>query len=535
MGKVKKYTKIIILAILMKVLLFGMLSTATCFNDSMYDKNLSIDINNKENNLEEHLRAYNRLYYDKFFLTKDWEGGFSSYESSIEPYAERATIAWSLSKYLESEVIMYAATKDPVYLNRVIDVIDKALDLRDSKSGRVNKYGESPPIWSSGSRYGWGKSILENKKGEEVVEVLTYGKWDKDEGIIGELRRDNDVTYITVKPGSAKGTYKIRIQNDRVQFDRTYDELRLEKEGVILDDNSVRITVLKSSDELPKFKEKDFIGNILTPRPVKTALIFNPIIELVEIIKKDNLNEYYQKKADEYIEAAIKAIEYHEKDWVYLGNQRGYYSGSDREIEDNKRPLPWNKILELGRMSIKLYNITGEYHYKEKVEKIINCFMDHVEYDEKNDLYIWRYWEWDGYKVWEGINYARFAMDFIYEAYKTGIGFNEKEMNRFINSYRKNIYRDDNTISRRIDGSGVYHEERWLALALVNYLSEWGDDYFFYKPVKWIEEDDNGRAANVVKLLSIAKSVYQKRILNPEFEDMTDQEKVGEYRIINPY
>lgn len=487
-------------------------------------------ISEKENKLEDSIRAYNRAFYDDFFPSRDWQKGFDHYSSALEPYGERATIAWSMGHYLESEVLMYKATKDPLYLNRIIDVMDKILDLRDSEVGRVNEYGENPPIWSAGSRYGWGKSVLKNENGEEVVEVLTYGTWEVNTGIVGEFRNSNDDTYITVLEGSTEGTFQIKVENERKDFNRIYDELKLEEKGIILDDESVRITVLKASDGLPEFQGKEYIGNILTTRAVHTGLLFTPMIQLAEAIKKENLNEYYQQKVEVYLEAAIEAIEYHEGDWVDIDDQKGYYSDAIRGDEGKITPLPWNQMFEPGRMLIGLYKATGKKYYKEKAEKMISYFKDNLEYDQGKDLYIWKYWNWDGYAPKESVNYAILDITFIYEAYQAGIGFSEEDMNRFVNTYRKNVYRDEDTIANLIDGSGNYKRDQWLTLARVNFLSEWGDNYFFYKPITWIEEDGKGGAEDVVKLVSIARSIYQKRIMNPGFEDVTDQGITEDYR-----
>ncbi len=400
------------------------------------------------------------------------------------------------------------------------------MDLRDSETKRINEYGESPPVWSSGSRYGWGKSIVNNNRGEAVVEVLTYGTWEVDTGIVGELRNGNDITYITVSAGSVEGTFKVRIENANKGFDRTYEKLSLKEEGIISDDNSVRITALKASDGLPIFQERDYIGNILTPRPVNTGLMFNPMIQLAEVIKKEKLSEYYQKKANDYIAAAIDALEYHEVDWVDIDDQRGYYS----EFNKDKRPLPWNQMFEPGKVLIGIYNITGEVQFKEKAEKMINYFKENLEYDKKNDLYIWKYLNWEGYTATENVNYARIDMTFIYEAYRAGIGFTEEDMNRFINTYRKNVYRSDDSIANGVNGKGNYDSEELFKLARVNFLSEWGYDYFFYEPVKWVEEIKNREEEDYEKLVSIARSVYQKRIIDPEWVDITDQKKIGKYR-----
>jgi hypothetical protein len=225
---------------------------------------------------------------------------------------------------MESEVLMYKATNDPLYLNRVIDVIDKVLYLRDNIQKRKNEFGESGPVWSSGSRYGWGRSLLKNNKNEDVVEVLTYGTWDATTGKNGELRKGNDETYISLMVDVVQKEISVKIENKKLEFNRVYAGLELETEGVIIDDGSVRITILKHSQgSMPITISRELIGNILTTEIINTGLILNPIIELVELIKTRELNEYYQVKADLYLEAAIEAIDYHENDWVNVDSNMG--------------------------------------------------------------------------------------------------------------------------------------------------------------------------------------------------------------------
>lgn len=508
------------LTLIVIILSFTILSVVSCMNGS----NILID------NKHSPIKPYHRSFYDSFFPIRDWTKGYDEYQSGLEPYGERGTISWPLNIYFQSEVLMYKATQDPIYLNRAIDIADRVFDLRDDKVGRINKYGESPPIWCAGSRYGYGKSILKNKNGEDVIEVFTYGTWEVDTGIVGELRTGNDTTYISVLEDVNEKTFIIKIKNEVKDFNRIYNGLTLENVGIIFDDNSVRITVLKTTDELPVFTEEENIGNVLCPHVVHTGLLLTPIIELARIIKEKNLNEYYIERADKYIKTAIEALEYHEQDWVNLNNKTGYYSGKVRENRNNITPLPWNQMFELGRVLIGLYNITGEAVYKEKVEKMINYFKEYLEYDKKNDLYIWKYWNWEGYTAIESLNYSMLDITFIYEAFKAGIGFTEEDMDRFLNTYRENIYLNNDSIANLINGKGKFNQRNWFTLSKINFLSEWGDDYFFDSPVEWIEEAENSEALDFNKLIAIARSVYQKRIIDKVFVDITDQRKIGRYR-----
>lgn len=515
----------IMATMLIAILCFSTISIYACYNDGLARTDI---IDNKQGC---EIKAYNRAIYDSFFPIRDWKKGYDEYDSGIEPYSERGTLAWPMSYYLSNEIIMYNATKDPIYLNRVIDVIDKIFDLRDINIGRLNKHGESPPIWSAGSRYGWGKSILKNEIGEEAVEILTYGKWEIETGIVGELRVGNDTTYISVLGDDTNNTFKIRVWNKSKNFDRTYSNLTLNNEGIIADDDSVRVTVLKASDGFPNNIEEDLIGNILLPCCVHTGLILTPIIQLCKSIIADDLNEYYLEKAASYIENSIAAIGYHDANWVNLDDTKGYYSDAVRGNTSNITPLPWNQMFELGRTLIGLYEITGDEKYKDKVVKMANYYKEFLDYNKDEDLYIWRYWNWDGYKNIESTNYSLMDITFIYECYKAGIGFTEEEMNRFVNTYRKNVYRDNGTISNLIDGRGNYARTEYYNLSRINFLSEWGENYFFCKSIEWIEEIKSEKEYDFGKLLAIAASIYQKRIMDPEWVDITDQKRVGRYRV----
>lgn len=53
---------------------------------------------------------------------------------------------------------------------------------------------------------------------------------------------------------------------------------------------------------------------------------------------------------------------------------------------------------------------------------------------------------------------------------------------------------------------------------------------FFDSPVEWIEGAENSEALDFNKLIAIARSVYQKRIIDKVFVDITDQRKIGRYR-----
>jgi hypothetical protein len=120
---------------------------------------------------------------------------------------------------------------------------------------------------------------------------------------------------------------------------------------------------------------------------------------------------------------------------------------------------------------IGLYKITGDEKYRNRVEKAALYFMDHVYLDKEKDLYIWRYWEWEGYTKNESHTYAKLDAEFIARCYNAGIVFTEKDMSRFANTWATNFIKPNGKLADLVDGKGERNHEYYISYA--NDLSLW--------------------------------------------------------------
>ncbi len=478
------------------------------------------------------VKPYDISFFEDYYNINQnqWNENIISFEKGL-----LGTNAWSISPVLESDLIMYEVTKDPKYLNRLIDNLDLIIKERDCIKGRKNFKGEISPTWSSGNLYHSTFEDLKNKKGEPIIRVITYGK-----ELWSPLWNGNNTTYITVSAGTNLNSFKVRIDNpERIYigseecFDETYDNLNFGKNEIILDNEHVKIIKLKkgakSPEDNPISFERRMIENQLQPYVVHTGLYTKTMADLVYLIKNSDLNDYYQHKADEYLKVITEAVAYHDKEWVNMPNNRGYYKIAEDDLQwPNNVILPWNQMFGLLETMVSLYKITGDEAYKNKIERAANHFMDHVTLNKEKDLYIWNYWEWEGYTGRESHTYAKLDAEFIARCYDAGIVFTELDMRRFANTWATNFIKTGGKLANRVDGTGERGYEYYVAYANDFSLCE---PIIFEKSVIWLDEWKEKIEPNDVGYLkSIAKTVKYKKILDPDYHDQTFKKSTERYR-----
>lgn len=156
--------------------------------------------------------------------------------------------------------------------------------------------------------------------------------------------------------------------------------------------------------------------------------------------------------------------------------------------------------------------------------------MDHVYLDKEKDLYIWRYWEWEGYTKNESHTYAKLDAEFIARCYNAGIVFTEKDMSRFANTWATNFIKPNGKLADLVDGKGERNHEYYISYA--NDLSLW-EPIIFEKSVEWLDIWKEKIEPNDVGYLkSIAKTIKYKRILEPDYRDQIITQTTECYRDI---
>lgn len=134
---------------------------------------------------------------------------------------------------------------------------------------------------------------------------------------------------------------------------------------------------------------------------------------------------------------------------------------------------PFNKQMEVGQVSLRLYRITGEKKFKDRAEKIYFTVKNHFQYFDNH--YCWNYWEplvpadvnlekndtrhWVDVHMWWSA-YQAGEVSKIVEAYHYGIVFDEQDIKRLINTNLKVMWNGDkvNPIFINSNGKGAEHD-----------------------------------------------------------------------------
>jgi hypothetical protein len=208
---------------------------------------------------------------------------------------------------------------------------------------------------------------------------------------------------------------------------------------------------------------------------VQTGLVATPLAMFASIVNKDPSLSQYASFAGECLGAAKDAIKVHDmRDKPqYLDIECKWYEQETTMYLD--RPLNMN--LAQGSAMLAVYEATGDRSYLEKATKIANNFKKYLTIDQAKNNYIWKYYPWDTKygKVVEDIDHSIYDTEFINLAYRSGI-FNDADMQKFANTAGKVMVKNDGTIAKYVDGTGVADYPGWIANWL--WFEPWSQNLF---------------------------------------------------------
>jgi hypothetical protein len=225
---------------------------------------------------------------------------------------------------------------------------------------------------------------------------------------------------------------------------------------------------------------------------VHTGMITYPMAQFVRFVYEDeSLHKKFKAKADTYLAEVERSVKAHDEDFIPgPGSDEGYYTFGDAtaEVGIALETLPFNQQNALGRTIIELYRITGKEEYLDKATRLAN-FMKHRLYIFPNGSYVWMYHlppstlegpielsEVEASQVasrCEDTSHAAINADFMVQAYKAGIVFDDEDVERLTLTLLENVFTEDNSVRQRIGGVGSvnvagYSNQvgRWLELGL---------------------------------------------------------------------
>jgi hypothetical protein len=134
---------------------------------------------------------------------------------------------------------------------------------------------------------------------------------------------------------------------------------------------------------------------------------------------------------------------------------------------------PFNKQMEVGQVSLRLYRLTGMKKYKDRAEKIYFTAKSHFQFF--NDHYVWNFKDplvpadvdlvkndtkhWCDVHMWWAM-YQAGEVAKIVEAYNYGIVFTKEDIQRIINTNLKVMWNGDrvNPVYINSNGKGTAHD-----------------------------------------------------------------------------
>jgi hypothetical protein len=240
---------------------------------------------------------------------------------------------------------------------------------------------------------------------------------------------------------------------------------------------------------------------------VGDGLLLSGMLEFSELVSEDqSLKSKYGEKANSYVQLA-------KKDFVEKWDKRGCFYDDDpygsytfpvnffnpgdlsKWIYAPKTTragvsLPFNQQMDLAEVCILLNRITGEKFYWERAEKVFLTFKSHFQYFD--DHYCWSYFDpltpgdvnlerndtrhWVGVHEWRS-GYQASEVVKIVKAYHYGIIFDEKDIQRIINTNLNVMWNKDKENPVFINSSGLGSDHDTTGLA--SFRRAWGHSNAF--------------------------------------------------------
>lgn len=203
---------------------------------------------------------------------------------------------------------------------------------------------------------------------------------------------------------------------------------------------------------------------------VHTGMICEPLARFAAVVRKNpKLKERYAARADEYLDAAQRAVAVHEADYRSgPGPNEGHLYGHVNQIH-----LPLNMQNALARAWIYIDDATGKPDHRDRIERLARFFKNRIR-EEPDGSLTWEYrppLDGPGTKF-EDISHGAINADFMVICCERGIVFGEQDLAGLTRTLLNRVIRSDGSIANNVGGSGSnqYAAQvlRWGRLSLHN-------------------------------------------------------------------
>ncbi len=234
-------------------------------------------------------------------------------------------------------------------------------------------------------------------------------------------------------------------------------------------------------------------GGLIGEAFISDAQVFNFILIFCEeVMNNPALKQKYGKKAEEYIAEAKKQLlekwdkrgcYYEDGDFAAYVVQTTWFDPKKKEWYERPKTRGSENLNKHGTMAscfLKLYRLTKEPVFLERAEKIFGRYKSIMRYYEKENRYVWNFWEPFGPfdmagkpKNWVDVHpsrpgYQEEECGYFVEAYQAGVVFNEEDMKRLINANLWMWNKDEKKQAFKSSDGTTPAGALWLSLADFN-------------------------------------------------------------------
>ncbi|GAB1431743.1 hypothetical protein MASR2M29_03680 [Spirochaetota bacterium] len=212
---------------------------------------------------------------------------------------------------------------------------------------------------------------------------------------------------------------------------------------------------------------------------IHDAMISSPLIAFLNVISNYNLPKRYLDKAKIYLAVVLRNFEeIHAKDFIEIDENSGFFQ--DPYFESLGFYTPLNQFVRSALLCIELYNATNDESFKTYAIKTANYLKSKLIYEE--DLFYWAY----GYYALgttnmgraDDLSHASIVAQFIITCYENNIVFTKQDIDKLINLFFTNIFKND-TFSINIDGTGIELQPEEIGVKYFVLLSKYNTDIYY--------------------------------------------------------
>jgi hypothetical protein len=212
--------------------------------------------------------------------------------------------------------------------------------------------------------------------------------------------------------------------------------------------------------------------------PVHTGYNSAPILEFAWLTKNNptlTSNQNMVTKGQYYYTELKKGIDYHNRQWKQttgtineIRSDEGFYYWKNTDPVDSNLfggALPHNQQLAMAISHLYMYKLSNDTSYLDKAQRLGRVFYRDLS-TSSTGAYLWHYWWGKALTTrsnkYEDVSHAGLSLLFVQKVNDLDINigtdsspikFDATKMMKFVNTFNKNIWRNNTSVKFRLDGT----------------------------------------------------------------------------------